>query len=320
MTERVVNEEAALLFLYAETPLHVGSGASLGAVDLPIQRERMSRLPMIQGSGLKGAWREVFEQMHGEKDALTLKLFGPPPPEAGTSSEAAEEFAGALALADARLLLFPVRTVWGGWAWTTSPMVLQRLARDLELTGRDAAPTWSKIAPGNGEALIGVSCAVVDPAARDALIVEDLEFSARRDSGVDELATWLAGAAIPSTPAYKPFRERLAGQLVVVSDGDFTFLTEHATEVVARVRINGETGAVAKGALWSEEALPAESLLWTLAFVSDSRRPAPAEGGKIAARDLHKAFTDAAQDRRIRLGGDRTVGRGLVGVRVRMES
>jgi hypothetical protein len=31
-------KQVKLLFLYTETPLHVGSGSSLGTVDLPIQR------------------------------------------------------------------------------------------------------------------------------------------------------------------------------------------------------------------------------------------------------------------------------------------
>ena len=41
-------QKANLLFLYTETPLHVGSGSSLGTVDLPIQREHHTNLPMVQ--------------------------------------------------------------------------------------------------------------------------------------------------------------------------------------------------------------------------------------------------------------------------------
>lgn len=47
-----MKELSSLVFLYAETPLHAGSGTALGAVDLPIQRERLSGLPMVQGSGI----------------------------------------------------------------------------------------------------------------------------------------------------------------------------------------------------------------------------------------------------------------------------
>lgn len=30
-----------MLFVYTETPLHVGSGASISMIDLPIQREKI---------------------------------------------------------------------------------------------------------------------------------------------------------------------------------------------------------------------------------------------------------------------------------------
>jgi CRISPR-associated protein Cmr4 len=54
-------DRAAMLFLYTETPLHAGSGTSLGIVDLPIQRERTTGYPMIQASGLKGCLRDAVD-------------------------------------------------------------------------------------------------------------------------------------------------------------------------------------------------------------------------------------------------------------------
>jgi len=50
------------LFLICETPLHAGSGDSLGIVDLPIQREKHTSFPKIEASSLKGALREAFEE------------------------------------------------------------------------------------------------------------------------------------------------------------------------------------------------------------------------------------------------------------------
>jgi CRISPR-associated protein Cmr4 len=47
-------KKAGILFFYTLTPLHPGSGASVAAVDLPIQRERHTNFPMIQASGVKG--------------------------------------------------------------------------------------------------------------------------------------------------------------------------------------------------------------------------------------------------------------------------
>lgn len=64
-------EASAMLYLYVETPLHAGSGTSLGIVDLPIQRERVTHYPIVQSSSIKGKLRAEaydspqFAQMKG---------------------------------------------------------------------------------------------------------------------------------------------------------------------------------------------------------------------------------------------------------------
>lgn len=347
----------SMLFLYTETSLHAGSGTALGAVDLPIQRERMSGLPMVQGSGIKGALREQLRPPRSPKggardpaaEHLWLTLFGHEPPrkedptrpsdeKEGTAAEK-DMFAGALAVTDARLLLFPLRTVVGGWAWATCPMVLQRVLRDLDTVGitppsfGTTAPAWMTTPPADGNVVTGMRCTVL---AGGSFLVEDFEMAASPDAAVDDLATWLQEHALPERPEndkpdpYAAFRKRVPGQLVVLGDTDFRFLTEHATEVVTRIRI-GDTGTVEKGALWSEEALPAETLLYSLTLFADGRRPKPRkENGKEVARpaaeqerkeyradDLRRELGTVLQKTtRICLGGDRTTGRGLVAMRV----
>src|SRR5690242_12732084 len=100
------------LYLYTETPLHAGVGSGLSGIDLPIQRERTTQYPMIQGSGIKGKLRAALE---GNRDGLTPAekemadiVFGPPSTNGGGS-----DHAGALITGDARLLLFPVRSLNG---------------------------------------------------------------------------------------------------------------------------------------------------------------------------------------------------------------
>src|SRR2546421_2217829 len=100
------------LYLYTETPLHAGAGSGLSSIDLPIQRERTTQYPLIQSSGIKGKLRAAFE---GSRDHLTAEakamvdiVFGPPSTSGGGS-----EHAGALIAGDARLLLFPVRSLNG---------------------------------------------------------------------------------------------------------------------------------------------------------------------------------------------------------------
>nr|MBP7373092.1 hypothetical protein [Opitutaceae bacterium] len=38
-----------LLYLFTRTPLHVGAGSSVGAIDQPIIRERHTGFPVIPG-------------------------------------------------------------------------------------------------------------------------------------------------------------------------------------------------------------------------------------------------------------------------------
>ena len=115
--------QAKPLFLIVETPLHAGSGSDLGIVDLPIQREKHTDYPKIEASGLKGSIREIFDTQAKTKEQTGI-VFGP---------EQGDLHAGALGFTDARLLLFPVKSVSGVFAWVTCPAVLERFNHDLSI-------------------------------------------------------------------------------------------------------------------------------------------------------------------------------------------
>src|SRR5258708_12458068 len=59
--------------IHAMSPLHAGTGQSVGAIDLPIARERPTGIPLIPGSSIKGALRA----RSGKDDPLTRDVFGP---------------------------------------------------------------------------------------------------------------------------------------------------------------------------------------------------------------------------------------------------
>ncbi len=339
MTHASANPLSSLLFLYAETPLHVGSGSALGAVDLPIQRERMSGLPMVQGSGVKGSLRAELRPSASRTEFrpslardVYRALFGREAPSGNDSDD--DDKAGAISVLDARLLLFPMRTVWGGFAWVTSPLVLARLARDLELAGAPSPDQIGKLRPADSDQCLVSKGSSVAKAGR--VFLEDFEYQAQESSELEGLASWLAQHALPTLSTYAAFRDRLKTQLVVVSDDELKFLAAHATEVVTRVRIDEQYGTVANGALWTEEALPAESLLWSVVLVADERADKPPLGNPTpdgakrqpmkahelqqelsrAFGALHSKDTKTPPIERIRLGGDRSIGRGIVGVRL----
>ena len=128
-----------ILYLFTRTPLHVGAGASVGAIDQPIQRERHTGFPIIPASSLKGSFADLWNGSllddpndKGETNRVRVK-------KDGTSSEPGWLFgsdsdqhaaAGALQFSEARLLAFPIRSARGSFAWITSPILLQRAVRD----------------------------------------------------------------------------------------------------------------------------------------------------------------------------------------------
>ena len=64
-----------LLTIFTRTPLHVGCGSSVGAVDLPVIRERHTRFPIIPGSSLKGVLADLWNE-NAERNEEGKKLFG----------------------------------------------------------------------------------------------------------------------------------------------------------------------------------------------------------------------------------------------------
>lgn len=123
-------EATRLTFYYAVTPVHMGAGSAIGAIDNPIQREVHTQHPVFAGSGLKGALRHHFNRAWpGEKEkknaGLIGRIFGP--------ETDASDFAGALSLSDAQLVALPVRSLKGAYAYATCPLALARLKRLAEL-------------------------------------------------------------------------------------------------------------------------------------------------------------------------------------------
>ena len=278
----------ALLFMYTESSLHAGTGSSVSAVDLPIQRERATQFPLVQGSGVKGALRS---QAKLDKDAIAA-IFGP-------ETNKADEFAGAVSVGDARIVLFPVRALKGVFAYATCPAALARLARVAP--GFPVTPT-----PEPGSALVTKNSAVV---ASSRVVLEEFTFAPKPDAAVDAIAAWLAEHAFPSGDAYAYWREKVLMSLVVLPDDDFRDFTVSSTEIATHVRLDSAKKTVASGALWTKESLPSDALL-----VSPMVVYKPRSGDNVPAQQV-LADLQGALGARIQLGGDETTGQGMVALR-----
>jgi len=296
-------EKAAMLFLYCETPVHAGTGTSLSIVDLPIQRERITGLPIVQASSLKGVLKAEVERLKGKQIAETL--FGP-------ETQRAHEHAGCVSPHDARLLLFPIRSLVGVFAWATCPFVLERFKREMIAAGFSVNWSVPTLPANSQQALVAESSEIIVDAT---IVLEEFAFKAQPSTEAKSIAEWLAENAFPQSDEYKPFREWLPKRFVILPDNAFRDFTQLATEVIARIRLKPETKTVAEGALWSEEHLPSETLLYAPIFVSKPLAPNANQLGLTDSNAVLQVLNNLQLDR-LQIGGDETVGRGIVKVRL----
>ncbi len=282
-------------WIQALTPLHVGSGRGVGFIDLPIMREAVTNWPFVPGSAVKGVLHDHHE---ADDRALFDTAFG----------KGGDEFSnsGSLVFTDARLVCLAVRSFYGTFAWCTSPLALQRLQRDCGMQTPLDAPTVA----GLGTMVVPAPGAATPPLSSKLeyggkAFLEDLDFEIDSQDAATKWAG-IIGSAVFAAPTWRTlFLERFA----VVHDDVFSFLCDHATQVDARVRIEQTTGTVAKGALWYEESLPAETILAGLAwcgpvFGKDAR------GDASMREQLMKTFCENPVH--VQIGGKATVGRGQV--------
>jgi CRISPR-associated protein Cmr4 len=281
----------AILGLHAETSLHAGAGSALDVVDLPIQREAHTGWPCVFGSAVKGALRSCAKPRGADHIDL---IFGP---ERANSSE----HAGALLVSDARLVLLPVRSLTGHFRWITCPALLDRLKRDaerLELSGF-AFETPKIPAP---EAEQADPVALAPETCSEPLFLEEYRYEVRKE---EQLSAVIEALAKLSDVA--GFAESLAAQLVVVGNDDFAFLCRHAIPITPHVALDSEKKTTQKGALWYEETLPPETLLYVcLAAHAARREKTVLNAGEILA-GVRALFEKKPY---LQLGGNETVGMG----------
>lgn len=280
----------ALLLLTSETPLHAGAGQSVDGIDLPIQREVHTHWPCVFGSAVKGALRAHAEQRMASTSTAITDLFGP---DHGSAQERDTSHAGALLVGDATLLALPVRSLQSSFKWVTCPQALQRFARTAERLRLELQwPTITQPAPdkaqGQGDA---------------KLFLEEFRFEQSPDACIGALAKALAplsGGALDEAT--------LVQRLVVVHDDIFSFLACNATSIQPHIAIDSTTKTVKDGALWFEETLPPETLLYVPLTATASRR----KGGALTAAQVMAQFEQLlpAGKNWLQLGGNETTGMG----------
>jgi len=293
----------SMLFLYVETPLHAGTGRGLGTVDLPIQRERSTGYPMIQASGIKGRLRAEMKGTLQDKELWAV--FGP-------ETDKAADHAGALSFGDARLLLFPVRSLAGVFAWVTSVDALARFHREAALVNQ--FPTWkvpmsSPKAKEDAEAWINGDALK----ASDKVVLEEYSFTAVDKPEIKEIGEWLAQNALPALPEYDYWKKSLPQKLCILPEDAFRDFTLYATEVQTHIAMDYDKKTVKDGALWTSESLPIDTLLY-VPLIANKSRSNEETTKDLNGNDVLKKISNAGLSR-INFGGDETTGQGFVALK-----
>jgi len=342
-------EQSRMMYIYVETPLHAGSGRAVGVVDLPIQRERSTNYPLVQASGVKGRLRAevvgaardaVVEALRKDKpnlsgkvydDELDKRLAADPAYNMGLAifgpeTTNADAYAGALSVGDARILLFPVRSVQGVFAYATSANVLARYVRDLVAANLPLPFSVGTLSVAGGSALVVSE----DSKLGSPMVLEEFSFAAQANQMVDTIAAHLVRYALPGgkenddySGEFGYWRNSLAGRLVVLTEEDFRDFVSYSTEVVTRVKLDNDKKTVVNRMLWTEESLPTDTLLYAPLYMGKERKDAATRNKENGGsdREAHSADTLMTElsgkldGKRVRLGGDETTGRGSVALR-----
>lgn len=287
---------AMIMMMSTLTPTHAGSGTQLSYVDLPIQRETHTGFPKIESSTLKGCIRHAVTSKDGTQSKEISQIFGEP--DKG-------DFASAVSFSDARLLFFPVKSVIGVFAWVTCPLAVQKFMDDYELAIGKAFTEWTM--DSVSETLITESCRLTSD---DQIMLEDYVFQAKQNQMFTDFITKLK----VQLPENKLMKSRFSDHVVMVSDDDFAGFVKYSTEVNSRIKINPATGTVDGVALFTEEFLPAECIMYSLVFFTKTHVPQKNSGQEAAIEkdNVRERFIALFAEDVFQVGADSSLGKGMV--------
>ena len=310
-----------LFTIFTRTPLHVGAGSSVGAVDQPIVRERHTRFPVIPGSSLKGVLADLFMKVGEDvekkerkdkndkvvgydyvriKDGIAWRLFGDNSNENGNSSS------GSLLVGESKLLVFPIRSAKGCFAYATCPLALERFKRD---TGIDFAVS---AVPDNKTAVVSEDSILKFKASTNVVFEEyPLDAKVDQDEKIKNLAAVLD--KLSDDPAWKntdgpESRNSVLRQLAVISNELFQYFVENNCEIANHNVIDDGTGVVKN--FFNQENVPSETMFYcTLHFK---------ELDKFSEVDQKKTLTDrlSLEKNLLQIGADLTTGLGWCSVKL----
>ncbi|MCD6121242.1 MAG: type III-B CRISPR module RAMP protein Cmr4 [Spirochaetales bacterium] len=294
----MLERNKTMCFFYTVSPMHAGSETSLGAVDLPIQREKHTGWPHVQASAVKGALRSHFRQNSSDRHLINY-IFGLDDDNDKTEDkpekkdgETTPVLPGAISVSDAKLLLFPVRSNIAPFVWITCPAQLKRFKMDMDFIGISQIESIPEV---EKDYAIKLTDFKVD---NKQIIMEDAVVA------IEENKSVLNIDFLNNT-----FADFDMKKIILISDKMYKYIVENATEIQTHIKIDSKTCTASAGALRYEELLPADSLLYTVVYYD-----AAFANNDLKAENVRTAVENSI-NRFIQIGGDETLGRGICRVK-----
>ncbi|MEM0010391.1 MAG: type III-B CRISPR module RAMP protein Cmr4 [Nitrososphaerales archaeon] len=289
-------EASEIVLIKAITNLHPGVGRTGEIVDLPVQKDNLG-FPIIYSSSLKGALKSILWHQPGVCKDIVKALMGPEPDDE-------EKFTSAVAILDALIIAFPVRSLEGVYAFATSPMLLKRFSEYLKIVGK--TKTYEYI-----EKLLNLSidksvCEISEKAKNllriealnNRLIINeeiDVEYRTDHSKEIEELEITFGIEQ---------------GRLILLNDDDALRALERSLVRVTRVAVNREKKTVEEGALWTEEYIPWGTLYATVFLYSKAKKSEILQKAEDVKKKLHELLNKMGNY--LIIGGNETIGRGIV--------
>ena len=221
-------------------PLHVGTGGyRLGSVDLSIVREPGTNLPKIPGTSLHGTIRSHAAYLYNKK-----RCAGPAMSEGvqrhcgkpvcplcytfGFIKGISSGSKGVVNIYDARILFFPVYSMYGPVWVSTMPLCEET---GLHVEGGDNTSAWTTMELK--QKMINLGWLMVEPKGKVTI------------TGLDS-----------------PEWESVNNRIIIVPETLFSHIVNSNLEIRTSVSIDPETGAASDKALYTYEALPRSTFLW----------------------------------------------------------
>lgn len=301
---------SSIYWIHALTPMHVGMGQGMGYIDLPVVREKVTGWPLIPGSTIKGVIRDRFRSDDGNTNDNSSQIFNTAFGRADNDGDDTGN-AGSVVFTDARIVCLPVRSLYGTFAYVTCPMALQRLARDLEMVRGISYPI-PEIPPADPAVTAEKSSSLLTHEGH--VILEDLDLKIQEDKLADSWADLISGSIFlqdSSAKTHGSWADEFKKRFVIISDDIFNFLCETGTEVQTHIKIKENTKTVEQGALWTEESLPAETILAGPVWIEKiyrSKDNANSDTVISVNKIKEKYFSEKLT---LRFGGKSSTGKGL---------